>query len=498
MDPVFLSLLNGQLQQVVDEMDAVLSRQGGGVRARAGAAVLHAVSGEIQWQSRQCSPAAAGAMAVATSQTIVRMNHDSAHTMESDGGIALVRPFVSDDRPVCFLAAVQDSPLARRRSGPTQAFDHGMPRLAALSGIFGAARLRSGMDALAARAADAVRGIVAELPDGRWSADDWLDNDGVEDRPLKVALDLDISGANMVLDFSRSAGASAGPVNIPRTTTVAACRAALCHVLGGVPGDFAAVRVVVADGSLLAAGSADVPAAALQTVLRVGDVVLAALAAALPQGAVAPGIGAMSEVMLRGRVGDVGDWLMPAVLGGGHGAVAGGDGANVGSAPFVELPSSEVLEATHPVLVSTCALRPDSGGAGRYRGGLGAVYELEVRAPQAEAGVIGDRGKYGPPGVRGGRPGAAHRILWWDGGVKCDPPLVSKLDGLKLVQGQRLRLETPGGGGYGRAREREPAAVAEDVRLGYVTARAAEREYAVVVDAEGVLDAAATRKLRGS
>ena len=111
--------------------------------------------------------------------------------------------------------------------------------------------------------------------------------------------------------------------------------------------------------------------------------------------------------------------------------------------------------------------------------------------------LFGERGKYGPPGVAGGRPGATNRFLWWDGGVQCNPPMLSKMVGLKIGQGQRLRLETPGGGGYGRARERDPAAVAEDVRLGYVTAFAAERDYQVKFAPDGTLDMAATAKVRG-
>jgi N-methylhydantoinase B len=476
MDPVFLSLLNGQLQQVLDEMEAMLRAH---AAASLGHALLDPATGALLWQSRMMRPIAAGAM-MAGALRLIAGHHSS------DDAV-IIKPIVHDGTVLCLLASVRDA------EGEA-ACAHGERVLERIVGRFGADKVRSGIDALTAQGAAALRKTIGGLPDGRGSADDWLDNDGVDDRPIKIALDLEIRGGEIVLDFGRSAAVAAGPVNIDRATTIAACHVALDCVLGlQTAGAFTALRIIVPDGSVVAAGTSVSSAAAAQTVLRVCDVVAAALAAAMPDAGVAPGLGAANEVTLRHGQHPP----MTATFGGGFGARVDRDGTNIGGSPFAELPSSEVLEVTHPVMVATYALRPDSGGTGRYRGGLGAVYELEARSTGSSASIVGDRGKYGPPGVRGGRPGAANRILWWDGGVQCDPPLVSKLDGLKLAQGQRLRLETPGGGGYGRARERDPAAVAMDVRLGYVTARAAEREYAVVVDADGVLDVEATRKLRG-
>jgi N-methylhydantoinase B len=137
-------------------------------------------------------------------------------------------------------------------------------------------------------------------------------------------------------------------------------------------------------------------------------------------------------------------------------------------------------------------LRPDSGGPGRHRGGLGAVYEIEVLEEDADVFLFGERGKFAPPGVVGGKAGALNRFAFPGG----SPPMTSKMVGLHIKRGDRLRLESPGGGGYGDPRERTPDAVARDVRLGYVSADVARRDYGVAVKADGTVDAAETAVLR--
>jgi len=158
----------------------------------------------------------------------------------------------------------------------------------------------------------------------------------------------------------------------------------------------------------------------------------------------------------------------------------------------------EILEAAYPVLFSQWALRPDSGGAGRHRGGLGAVYEIELLEKNADVFLFGERGKYAPQGILGGGAGALNKFSFEQDDGHHMPPLASKMNGIHIKQGQRLRLETPGGGGYGIAIDRDPEAVAKDVRLGYVTQAAAERDYKVIVNDMGSVDQAATTNLRAA
>jgi N-methylhydantoinase B len=189
---------------------------------------------------------------------------------------------------------------------------------------------------------------------------------------------------------------------------------------------------------------------------------------------------------------------MFSFFGGGHGGHPEGDGLNHGNAPIstATIPPLEILEAAYPVKFTEWALRPDSGGPGRHRGGLGARYGIELLEESAEAFLFGERGRFAPPGVVGGQAGARNVFRYPQDGGEAEPPFASKMVGIKLKRGQRLRLETPGGGGYGAPFERDPEAVAEDVRLGYVGADAAARDYGVALDDEGKVDDAATRDLR--
>jgi N-methylhydantoinase B len=170
---------------------------------------------------------------------------------------------------------------------------------------------------------------------------------------------------------------------------------------------------------------------------------------------------------------------MFSFYGGGHGGNPEGDGLNHGNAPIstATIPPLEILEAAYPVRFTQWALRPDSGGPGRHRGGLGAVYEIELLDERARAFLFGERGKAPPRGVAGGGEAACTRFTYEQADGWHVPPMVSKMVGIRLEQGQRVRLETPGGGGYGPVAERDPEAVARDVRLGYVTPEAAARDY---------------------
>jgi N-methylhydantoinase B len=124
------------------------------------------------------------------------------------------------------------------------------------------------------------------------------------------------------------------------------------------------------------------------------------------------------------------------------------------------------------------ALRPDSGGAGLHRGGVGAVYEIEALAPGgAEVALLGERGRHAPFGVNGGGAGALNRFAWQDHAGWESPPMASKVVGVRIAQGQRVRLESPGGGGWGDPMARPRESVARDVRLGHVSAEEARRLY---------------------
>ena len=235
-----------------------------------------------------------------------------------------------------------------------------------------------------------------------------------------------------------------------------------------------------------------------ETILRVIDVVFQALAKAAPERVNGCAYGTINALSLAGHRRDGRRWVMFSFFGGGLGGSPENDGLNHGNAPIstATIPPVEILEAAYPVMFARWALRPDSAGPGRHRGGLGAIYEIELLEEQADVFLFGERGKYAPAGVVGGGPAAKNRFVFKRDGDDRSPPMVSKMVGLSLKRGERVRLETPGGGGYGPALERPIQTVLRDVNLGYVGIEAARRDYGVAVAIDGTVDARATDALR--
>lgn len=359
-------------------------------------------------------------------------------------------------------------------NGQVGALGLGIKRMDALLAEYGAASVQAALAELRERAAKMMRANIADLPDGRYSAEDWLDNDGIVDVPLKIGLDLTIAGDKMILDFSRTAKACQGPLNIARSTAVAACYVALKHVFQDVPanaGVLDPIEFAIPEDSLLAVKAPKPVGGYTETILRLIDVVFQAIAQAAPDRANGCAYGTINALSLAGWRKNGQRWVMFSFFGGGHGGHPNGDGLNHGNAPIstATIPPVEILEAAYPVMFTQWALRPDSGGNGRHRGGLGAVYEIELLEENADVFLFGERGKFAPPGVVGGEAAARNRFVYVENGAEREPPHVSKMVGLKLKRGERLRLETPGGGGYGSPAERPKAAIDRDRALGYVT-----------------------------
>ena len=367
-------------------------------------------------------------------------------------------------------------------NGQINSLELGERRLGELVDRYGEETITEAFTELKARAARLMRARIAELPDGRISAEDFLDNDGVTDTPLKIAVDLTVAGDRLTLDFSRSSPACRGPVNISRATTIAACYVALKHIFPDVPanaGVLEPIDFVVPAGSILSVEAPKPTCGYTETIMRLIDVLFQAVAEIAPELAYGCAYGTINALSLAGYRANGDRWVMFSFFGGGHGGHAKGDGLNHGNAPISTstIPPVEVLEAAYPVLFRQWALRPDSGGPGAHRGGLGAVYEIEMLEEETDLSLFGERGRFAPPGVLGGAPAATTRFSYEQDDGWHQPAMASKLLGVSLRKGRRLRLETPGGGGWGPVVERPTASVREDVRLGYVTAETAALAY---------------------
>jgi len=389
-------------------------------------------------------------------------------------------------------------------NGQINALDLGERRLHALLDEYGDDTILSALTALSARAETLMRSNIKALPDATYSYDDFLDNDGVTDKPLRIALDLTIAGDRMTLDFSRSAPACDGPLNISRSTTVACCYVALKHLFTDVPanaGCLAPIAFVIPDTTLLGVSAPKPVGGYTETILRVIDVIFGAFAKAVPERANGSPFATINALSLAGWREHGKRWVMFCFFGGGLGGNPEGDGLNHGNNPIstATIPPVEILESLYPVMFTQWALRPDSAGPGRHRGGLGAIYEVEALADGgAEVFLLGERGKFPPFGVNGGGAAALNRFVYETDQGETTPPLVSKVTDIKIRRGQKVRLETPGGGGFGDPAARDPQRVVRDVRLGYVSREAASHTYKVALKDDGSLDAAATGKLRGT
>ena len=310
----------------------------------------------------------------------------------------------------------------------------GAERVEALIERFGLADFRAGLEETLDYAERRTRARIAELPDGVREATDVLE---AADGDLELQLRATVEGDAVTLDFTGSAGQHGGNLNCPLAVTLSACYFAL-RVLTDpdVPpceGAYRPLTVIAPEGSLLnARPPAAVAAGNVETSSRVADLVLAAFGHALGQGT-------MNNLTLGND-----QFTYYETLGGGQGACADADGP---SAVHVAMSNTlntpiEALELEFPLRAVEYAIRRGSGGAGRHRGGDGVVRELEALA-EMRYSLITERRRHPPPGADGGDPGDRGRNL-----INGEE-LPGKASGT-LRPGDRLRIETPGGGGHGR------------------------------------------------
>ncbi len=370
-------------------------------------------------------------------------------------------------------------------NGQLAALKTGHARLSALLDEHGEQQVSDALTALRARAATLMRNNIATLPEGDYACQDHLDNDGITDEPLTIAVTMKIrhqrgeQPPSLTIDFTGTSPACAGPVNIARSTAIAACYVALKHIFPDVPanaGVLDPVEFVIDEQALISATRPRPVGGYTETILRMIDIMFGAMAKACPEKATAMAYGTINALSIAGKRTQGPDsgkpWVMFSFFGGGHGAHPSGDGLSHGNAPIsmATIPPLEILEASYPVAFTEWALRPDSGGKGKHRGGLGAHYEIELLERQADAFVFGERARFAPKGVAGGQSGASNHISYCQDGQWSQPPMASKQVGIALVAGDRIRIESPGGGGFGPPDQRDPASHQRDQAMGYVTA----------------------------
>ncbi len=297
-----------------------------------------------------------------------------------------------------------------------------------------------------------TRAVLARLPSGAATATDWLEGDGISDEDIAITVRLEIKDGALHADFTGTAPAVAGNVNCPLAVTRAAVLFAVQTLIGDETpmngGVLRAVRVTAPAGCLVHARRPSAVAAGnVETSQRIADVVIRALGnlgVAVP----GQGQGTMNNVTFGGVGSGGAGWTYYETLGGGQGAGPSGpgpSGVHVGMSNTRNTPI-EVLETEFPVRVRRYELRAGSGGTGRWPGGQGVIRVYEL-LEEAEGSILSERRRHAPRGSAGGEDGARGNNLF------NGKPVPAKLN-LRLEAGDWLRIETPGGGGWGKAGSR--------------------------------------------
>ncbi|BBE74856.1 hydantoinase B/oxoprolinase family protein [Oharaeibacter diazotrophicus] len=381
----------------------------------------------------------------------------------------------------------------------------GEKRLARILDRYGDDTVRAAIAELRSRAEAQMRANVSLIPNGVYRSLAFVDSDGVVNEPLEIRLAVTAEDGTLTFDFSGSSPPCTGPMNSVLATTLSSVYLAMRHIFPDVPisaGAFAPLKVIRPEGTFLDARyPRPVSGCAAEVSQRIAEAVFSALVGALPDRVTAAPAGTSGNFALGGHDPATGrDFVMYQISGGGYGGNADHDGLANGCSTIgiSKAPPVEIMEQQFPVLYHAYALREGSGGAGRHRGGFGLAYEIELLRGRATASFVMDHGRFGPPGALGGGDGAPNEVEVVRGGVAMVPEHLSKAQDIPLSAGDRVRVRTPGGGGYGDPLDREPSAVAEDVRLGRYTADAARALFAVAVKADGAMDAATTAELRAA
>lgn len=352
----------------------------------------------------------------------------------------------------------------------------GAERLGDLLARYGRKTCEAAMDELLAYGERKIRAALGFIPDGVYAFEDWMDDDGAGGPPVPIRVRIAVAGEEIALDFAGTGAQVPGDINVVYLALVATVYYALKALLDpGIPangGFYRAIRVEAPAGSIVNARPPAAVAWRTQTCQRIADVIFGALAPALPDKVIAATNGANSAWVFSGvdpRTGQY--YVYLETIGGGSGARAGKDGLDgvqVHITNTSNLPV-ECLEMEYPLLVEEYGLVEGSGGPGRFRGGLGLRRTIRVLAGEATFLGTLDRASVAPWGLFGGGEGGKGGVVL-NAGRPSERGLASKVAGLRLVEGDAVKIVTPGAGGYGPPAERDPALIERDRREGKVSA----------------------------
>jgi len=338
----------------------------------------------------------------------------------------------------------------------------GERRILQLWDKYGEARLSALIEQLLTYSEVLVRAELRAMPPGRYEAEDFLDNDGVTDEPIKIAVAIELDPANgaITIDFTGSSSQVAGSVNAVRAITLSACFYVLRCLLGedapATAGIIAPLALITQKGTIVdAQPPAPVAGGNVETSQRIVDVLLRALAQAVPHRVPAASAGTMSNLTIGGRDPRTGEpFTYYETTAGGMGArptLDGISGVQTHMTNSLNTPI-EALEYAYPFRVRRYSYREGSGGRGQFKGGDGLIREMELLA-DAQVTLLAERRTFRPYGLQGGEPGQPGQATVTDPDNKKEKTLQPAKFSRTLKKGSTLTIETPGGGGWGSTSE---------------------------------------------
>jgi N-methylhydantoinase B len=377
----------------------------------------------------------------------------------------------------------------------------GAEGLRALAARHGVDRYAELIDELIDYSETLLRNALAEAVPGSYEFTDHIDDDGLGSGPIVIKVRATLSAAGIELDFTGSAAQVNSALNATESFTRSAGYAALQGVLAAdIPansGFYRPFTFVIPEASILNGRRPSARGARGLVGFRIVDAVLGALAPVFPNRVPAAGEGGPNGIAIGIVDADGESVVLWDALAGAWGARPDRDGVDGISSLGANLTNTPVeeLERSGHIRFDGYGYLPDSGGAGRWRGGLATFRDMTILAPEASVQIRSDRRKFLPYGLAGGAPGTPSlNVLDPDGPGE---QLLDSKPHLVMTAGTRHRHVTAGGGGHGVPFERDPDRVLEDVLDGKVTHKSAERDYGVVITDDDAIDVDATARLRG-
>lgn len=356
------------------------------------------------------------------------------------------------------------------------ALDIGVESLKTIGRRYGPARLAEASRMIQDQSEHQMRAAIGAMPDGTHEFEDFVDDDGIElGKPLRIHARLTVAGERIEIDLSGSSPQASGPVNCTYNMMDSAV---VCGVMMSVGSDIPAnagcyrpISITAPEGLCVNARSPAPVANRMAVGHRIVNTVMGAFASALP-GRIPAAYYGVSYVYAFNAFNEDGSRSVYFDLEcGGWGAHPEADGASAFSCGFHNIANApiELIENDYPVTFQRYGMVPDSGGSGKTRGGLGLERAFRVDAPAGTFTCNHDRFSHPPYGLDGGAPGALGQMTVSKAGANQGTELGSKVSGLPVRRGDVLSLKTSGGGGYGRAKDRDPDAIRADIADGYVS-----------------------------